>query len=72
MTSERAEQLRGSEAAFYQAILREFPARGGAPDAALLTATAAIYGLDAETAFARCEALAVLVRDPATGAIVSM
>ena len=72
MTSERAEQLRGSEAAFYQAILREFPARGGAPDAAWLTATAAIYGLDAETAFARCEALDVLVRDPATGAIVSM
>lgn len=72
MTSERAARLRGPEAAFYQAILREFPTRGGAPDAAWLSATAVTHGLDAQATLARFEAADVVVRDPATGAIVSM
>ena len=72
MTSERAQQLGGPEAGFYQAMLREFPARGGPPDAAWLAAEAATRGLDAAAALARLEEYDLIVRDPATGAIVSL
>ena len=72
MTYARAEQLTADDAAFYQAILREFPRRGGPPDAAWLAAEAAARGLDAEPTLARLAEHDLIVRDPATGAIRSM
>lgn len=71
MTYARAEQLTSQEAGFYQAILRQFPERGGPPDAAWLAAEAESHGLDAEAALARLAEHDLLVRDDA-GAIVSM
>ncbi len=55
MTYQRAEQLTPQEAGFYQAILCQFPARGGPPDAAWLATAAAERRLDAATAPARLE-----------------
>ena len=72
MTSDRAEQLRGPEAAFYQTILREFPVRGGPPDAAWLAAAAAAHGLDAETTLARFVDHDLILRDSTSGAIAGM
>ncbi|MGD9891911.1 MAG: alkylmercury lyase family protein [Dehalococcoidia bacterium] len=72
MTHQRAEQFTAQEADFYQAILREFPRRGGPPDAAWLIAEATVPGLDAETVLARLAVQDLIVRHPRTGAILSM
>src|SRR5215207_11592510 len=72
MTSERAAQLGAPEAGFYQALLREVPRRGGPPDGAWLATEAAACGLDPDAVLARLEEQDLLVRDPATGAIVSL
>ena len=72
MTYQRTEQLTAQEAGFYQAVLREFPRRGGPPNAAWLAAEAARHGLDAEHALARLVEHDLIVRDPASGAILSM
>ncbi|MGD9891766.1 MAG: alkylmercury lyase family protein [Dehalococcoidia bacterium] len=72
MTYARAEQLTADDATFYQTILREFPRRGGPPDAAWLAAEAAARGLDAEATLAHLAQHDLIVRDPATGTIRSM
>ncbi len=72
MTSECAAQLGAAEVGFYQALLREVPRRGGPPDAAWLAAEAAARGLNPDVVLARLEEHDLIVRDPATGAIVSM
>ncbi len=55
--------------AFYRAILRAFPALGGAPDRAWLDHEAMVHGVDREATLGELAARDMIARDPATGAL---